>query len=344
MTKNIKPVIVLILFAFQFFIGCNNSFDPVVAGNYDDLILFLVLDNRSTSQFAYVQKVYQDTSERKNIHGLELWLSEKDGSSYKFRDTAINNNNFKIYYLPDIKLNQGSIYQFSAVIDSSVKDQASINIPCAALSKGLIYYYEDPFASKTTLTAKGKIYFSKDFLGSKNNFYHKFRAYVEYEKVENGYPDTKFREINYSVEFNPNVQCGGGNSLTPTFLDIEEECLRPEGISEFTKIKIDSFTFNNLSILYAFQFLSDRTERKSVTIKRAFVVVYTVDEYFYDNFIGINWDEVLSARFDTRSYSPDLFTHSDKIMGVFGAISADTMDIPIDDKLIQVWGYNNGQK
>ena len=315
MTKNIKSLIIPILFAFQFIIGCNNSFDPVVAGNYDDLILFLVLDNRSTSQFAYVQKVYQDTSERKNIHNLELWLSEKDGSSYKFRDTAIINNNFKIYYLPDIKLNQGSIYQFSAVIDSSVKDQASINIPCAALSKGSIYYYEDMYASKTTLTAKGKIYFSKDFLGSKNNFYHKFRAYVEYEKMENGYPVTKFREINYSVETDPNKEFSGGMWGPITFFDLPEEYLRPTGSSEFTKIKIDSFTFSNLSILYAFQYLSDKDARKSVTIKRAFAVVYTVDEYFYDNFIGIKWDEVISARFDTRYYSPDLFTHSDKNYG-----------------------------
>ncbi len=176
-----------------------------------------------------------------------------------------------------------------------------------------------------------KLYFNKNnFIGKP---YYRFDSFVEYEILQKGVYIKKYREIPYKIKLTVPFPY-------TVFEAVEENFFEPSSIG-FTKGEITEYSYPMASILYTFLLLKGDGLKSDVRIKRAFTVVYTCDAFFYEKYIiPTKYEERMSARFDIKSISPTNFqSFSETTHGILGAITVDTVDIPIDTNIISKFNY-----
>jgi len=326
--------------------GCKNDFDPLVKGEYNDLMIFSVLDTRKTSQEVLVQKAYQTLDEKVKVKNCEIKLVENDTGYYSISD-SYSDGQYIYYSFPDFKLNRGSTYEILVIRDSMIEDKASVKIQYPPVSKCSIYVIDRvdwTWRGSYKPLLNAKVDFSEKFLYSKNDCYYTFKTYIEYDKIENGISKIMYVEVYPAVQLLVDLGGDPAYNRVPQVLQWPKSYFSPGRLAGFSKDKIASFTYDGYTLVYSLQYLSEAYDHKDITIKRMFTVSYTIDEKFYNAFITKNWEESISSRFDLRWNSPDIFTNSNHINGFFGAITCDTVSCYVPQEIIDVWGYNNRQK
>jgi hypothetical protein len=108
-----KLFIVFLISFILFYSGCDEGFD-IVSEYEEQLVVFLVLDNRSDKQIIKVQKLqnsYGVSTLEKLIDPVSVRLVHPLGYSRTFKDTVINTvSNYNTLYIDSLDLTQG-VYQ-----------------------------------------------------------------------------------------------------------------------------------------------------------------------------------------------------------------------------------------
>jgi hypothetical protein len=117
-----KNIFLVFLICFVFFnFGCDNGFD-IVAEYEEQLVVFLVLDNRADKQIIKVQKLqnsYGIPVLEKLIEPLSVRIVHPLGYSKTFKDTVIDAvSNFNTLYIDSLNLTSGTYRLFVNAIDS----------------------------------------------------------------------------------------------------------------------------------------------------------------------------------------------------------------------------------
>ncbi len=317
-------------------ISCNNDFNPL-EGTAEDIMVFFVLDNRLSTQSAYLQHTYQNKDEMKNIGNCELILS--DGlQSYSFKRMPDSDGKFVQYRLSDFNLRRGISYSLRLIKDSLTNQQSLGFIPTPHIVGGTIYLNKKENDIDENKGYYGKIYFNQSNYNG-TEFFYRFDTYIEYDINLYGKTISKLKEIPYSIFSNYPIG-------TSSIFDATPEHFKYPSNSGFSTAKITEYNIPFASLMYSFLFLREGELSQNVLIKRVYSVIYTCDDFFYKNYvIRLKYEQTLSSRFDSRAISEsNMVTSTGLGKGVFGCLTVDTVNIPVDSNFLKKFNYRDGQK
>jgi hypothetical protein len=117
-----KKLFLVFLISFTLFnSGCDNGFD-IISGYEEQLVVFLVLDNRYDKQIINVQKLQNSrgvTTLEKLVDPVSVRIVHPLGYSITFKDTVINTaSNYNTLYIDSLDLTEGVYKLFVNARDS----------------------------------------------------------------------------------------------------------------------------------------------------------------------------------------------------------------------------------
>jgi len=341
MNKPIISVSFAYLFICLILSGCANEFDPLIEMELDRLMVFSILDNRLQSQCCYLQRNYQKSGDGKDVGDCRIFLIEDEKRIYEFRDTTAEDETFCRYYIPNIKLKRNIKYQIMVVKDSLTKCWSSTYLHSIPVDS--INWVLNNDASGIHNGYEATIYFSNEFLDSEEECYYEFRTFMEYEVNRDGIIKTKYREIPYDIEISDDFKEILAKSNYGLF-EIPEAWYSIYSAKGFSKEKIKKYKYIPLAVNAAFALMKEGYDPKEITVKRAFTVVKTITPFYYENGVMQKWESMMSTRFDIPPVKTNINTLKNEGLGIFGAITIDTVNFKIDSAAIDRFQYKDGQK
>jgi hypothetical protein len=324
--------------------GCNNDdFSPYI--NLENKIeSFCILDSRLNSQYVRVQQIYLN-SDFKKVNNANVVLSENNGKSYSLQETMLEGyNNYSMFVLPNYLLKRGSYYRLTVTKDTMTQYAETYIPPVTKVTPVMkldtiwdVPYVRFTFRMSIPKTApkvnsvRVFLDYDKNINGSKINQIIQIPVYGNYSDV------TTF---NFGDLEGWRFEVWAREPLNNYFLDIVKD-----GNSPFYK---DGGTVWNIiysigSIMYLFNEIAKECDPKDITIKGAFAVLYSMDEYYFNNFVEVK-SEQYSVRLDLPFESFNFKNNSGNGIGLFSSITADTTRFNVDKYFINRFGFTNGQK
>jgi hypothetical protein len=341
-----KKILFTLFFASCILLSsCSDEFSPTgeLLKNY---AAYSVLDTRLNNHMVLVQKLYFNENSNENLENMTVILSEKGGQSLKLKDTSLNNyKNYNAFYISNYKLKRDITYRLTIYKDDYPLMYSDTYIDPALNTKNF-YVKETKTSTVEYTTWKYKLTCPRTKL---NPLLIKFflqisRSYNDQYQM----PQSKSYQLELPISFVQNISIDQN--------DIRKKYQFPEGSftplysSFITSTKWDHvFTVNTVDINATITdehilmtLLNIIFDPKSISIDKAYVVYYAVDNSLYENYIAaapVNY----SVRLDEPFVYTNFTTNTGSGIGYFGSVSSDTCVFKIDPEMFTKYGFNNGQ-
>ena len=275
--------------------GCDNSFD-ITMGYEEQLVVFLVLDNRTDRQIIKVQKLqnsYGMPVVEKLVEPVSVRIVHPSGYFSTFKDTVISNSsNFTALYIDSLDFKSG-VYQLFVNAGDSLYAWSNISI----INENIITVSQDSAAYKASVNIL-------PWMGSAH-----VKPYLVYTVNQNSESIVKSVEV-------------------PTVIDIiNNDTVEVFSIPmKFSGSGINrNFELLKTSVEYMREKLINYYGAQSVQFNTMRFFVYTYSKNLTD-YIGANegYTDIYSVRLDKPTY-----TNIVGGMGVFGALLLDSVNVRI---------------
>lgn len=286
--------IISIVFIILFFTSCNDDFD-VVKDYEEQLVVFLVLDNRADKQIIKIQKLQNDvglSDNNKILKDLSVRLIDTYGVAHYFKDTVLNGvNNFNVLFLDSLNLKEGT---YSLFVNSGNKLYAWSNATVRAPQLIYVSSYNEYYKINISKSAS-----SRGVL---------VRSYVCFDRVDNGTTISDMMEI-------PSKFYVNGNDTTEIYPIVEK--------SDYTENKSVEVFIGYDAIVYTKQKVMNRYHIESKDIKKIKIFSFSYDWNLYEYISSYKgYSDPYSVRLDRPNYTNIIFGN-----GVFGAVRVDSTEI-----------------
>jgi len=292
-----KKILLVFLICFVFLnSGCDNGFD-IVAEYEEQLVVFLVLDNRTDKQIIKVQKLqksYGMLVPEKLIDPLSVRIVHPLGYSKTFKDTVIDaTSNFNILYIDNLDLTSGTYKLFVNARDSlyawsNITVGTDPKVIVSQDNKGYTVYVS------TLHSVKGA----------------HIKPYLLYTVKQNSEFIEKSIEVPRAIHINK-------NDTTEVF----------SGLVKFSSNEKVSYHLQlpNTSVQYVQNKLTNYYGTQNVRFNSIKFIAYTYD---WNLFEYINANEGYSDNYSVRLDKPN-YTNIIGGMGIFGAVLVDSVTLRI---------------
>ena len=286
--------IVSILFIILFFTSCNDDFD-IVKDYHEQLVVFLVLDNRADKQIIKIQKLQNDVGLNDNnkvLKDLSVRLIDTYGVAHYFKDTVLNGvNNFNVLFVDSLDLKEGT---YSLFVNSGNKLYAWSNVTVRAPQ--LIY------------VSSFNEYYKINISESASSGGVLVISFVCCDRVDNGITTSDMMEIPSKFSVN-------GTDTTEIYPAVEK--------SDYSENKSIEVIIGYNAIVYTKQKIINRYHIESKDIKKIKIFSFSYDWNLYEYIMSYKgYSDPYSVRLDRPNYSNIIFGN-----GVFGAIRVDSTEI-----------------
>lgn len=329
----------LILIGF-FLFGCdNNNISPFTQPE-NNFAVTCMLDNRKDINLVRVQKIYQRKDDAKKPENLKVILTESFGKSYFLEDTLITGDDRFCYFkIPASFLKRGNYYNLT------VKDKES-DIKwseCQFHSNPRFNCYNYWLQIGKRYEYECRVEFSKQI-----SDVFLFRLFFEYFDYSESPTKLKLKEIPnyvYIDNLNPNyilelpIWDYRENQVTNIgYTSIQN--LSDENMSAFVDLGKDyRYAFNEEPYLFALNNITRNQNRTNIKIRGVLAVLYSIDKKYYEQYMK-KTNAQFSVRLDEEIYQSNITGESLKGYGFFGAITTDTIRLPVDAYYIKMFGYS----
>jgi hypothetical protein len=344
MKKNNVTLIIMVLQLFVLFYGCNNdNFSPIGALN-ENYATFCILDNRLSSQFVRINKIYYSENDKSMPASTKVILSEVNGKSYMLKDTIINENQREsIYYLPSYQLSRGKTFKLTVVADGLPTQTASVYVfakPKMTTSRYRSWSqafsdYNYTF-SGTTLKERSSIYL--------------YTGYIEFEIKGSGKRLLQYMEIPTLVVLQMRLPMDLEMAYrisrwSPDTIGFTYPVLSPYELKYYNTAQDNvTLTYDTDCIRSALKLIQLTYGSNIATVKRGIFVMYIIDPYLFENFFSLKADRY-SVRLDEAYYSSNFTaTQGKTALGYLGCVVADTSSFKLYDELLTDYKLFNGQE
>jgi len=282
--------IVSILFIILFFTSCNDDFD-IVKDYHEQLVVFLVLDNRADKQIIKIQKLQNDvglSDNNKVLKDLSVRLIDTYGVAHYFKDTVLNGvNNFNVLFVDSLDLKEGT---YSLFVNSGNKLYAWSNVTVRAPQLIYVSSFNEYYKINISKSASSRGVLVKSF--------------VCFDRVDNGITTSDMMEIPSKFSVN-------GTDTTEIYPAVEK--------SDYSENKSIEVIIGYNAIVYTKQKIINRYHIESKDIKKIKIFSFSYDWNLYEYIMSYKgYSDPYSVRLDRPNYSNIIFGN-----GVFGAIRVD---------------------
>jgi hypothetical protein len=286
--------IVSILFIILFFTSCNDDFD-IVKDYHEQLVVFLVLDNRADKQIIKIQKLQNDvglSDNNKVLKDLSVRLIDTYGVAHYFKDTVLNGvNNFNVLFVDSLDLKEGT---YSLFVNSGNKLYAWSNVTVRAPQLIYVSSFNEYYKINISKSASSRGVLVKSF--------------VCFDRVDNGITTSDMMEIPSKFSVN-------GTDTTEIYPAVEK--------SDYSENKSIEVIIGYNAIVYTKQKIINRYHIESKDIKKIKIFSFSYDWNLYEYIMSYKgYSDPYSVRLDKPNYSNIIFGN-----GVFGAIRVDSTEI-----------------
>ena len=286
--------IVSILFIILFFTSCNDDFD-IVKDYHEQLVVFLVLDNRADKQIIKIQKLQNDvglSDNNKVLKDLSVRLIDTYGVAHYFKDTVLNGvNNFNVLFVDSLDLKEGT---YSLFVNSGNKLYAWSNVTVRAPQLIYVSSFNEYYKINISKSASSRGVLVKSF--------------VCFDRVDNGITTSDMMEIPSKFSVN-------GTDTTEIYPAVEK--------SDYSENKSIEVIIGYNAIVYTKQKIINRYHIESKDIKKIKIFSFSYDWNLYEYIMSYKgYSDPYSVRLDRPNYSNIIFGN-----GVFGAIRVDSTEI-----------------
>ena len=286
--------IVSILFIILFFTSCNDDFD-IVKDYHEQLVVFLVLDNRADKQIIKIQKLQNDVGLNDNnkvLKDLSVRLIDTYGVAHYFKDTVLNGvNNFNVLFVDSLDLKEGT---YSLFVNSGNKLYAWSNVTVRAPQLIYVSSFNEYYKINISKSASSRGVLVKNF--------------VCFDRVDNGITTSDMMEIPSKFSVN-------GTDTTEIYPAVEK--------SDYSENKSIEVIIGYNAIVYTKQKIIIRYHIESKDIKKIKIFSFSYDWNLYEYIMSYKgYSDPYSVRLDRPNYSNIIFGN-----GVFGAIRVDSTEI-----------------
>lgn len=286
--------IVSILFIILFFTSCNDDFD-IVKDYHEQLVVFLVLDNRADKQIIKIQKLQNDvglSDNNKVLKDLSVRLIDTYGVAHYFKDTVLNGvNNFNVLFVDSLDLKEGT---YSLFVNSGNKLYAWSNVTVRAPQLIYVSSFNEYYKINISKSASSRGVLVKSF--------------VCFDRVDNGITTSDMMEIPSKFSVN-------GTDTTEIYPAVEK--------SDYSENKSIEVLIGYNAIVYTKQKIINRYHIESKDIKKIKIFSFSYDWNLYEYIMSYKgYSDPYSVRLDKPNYSNIIFGN-----GVFGAIRVDSTEI-----------------
>ncbi|HEY9186765.1 MAG TPA: hypothetical protein VIR55_02560 [Ignavibacteria bacterium] len=286
--------IVSILFIILFFTSCNDDFD-IVKDYHEQLVVFLVLDNRADKQIIKIQKLQNDVGLNDNnkvLKDLSVRLIDTYGVAHYFKDTVLNGvNNFNVLFVDSLDLKEGT---YSLFVNSGNKLYAWSNVTVRAPQLIYVSSFNEYYKINISKSASSRGVLVKSF--------------VCFDRVDNGITTSDMMEIPSKFSVN-------GTDTTEIYPAVEK--------SDYSENKSIEVIIGYNAIVYTKQKIINRYHIESKDIKKIKIFSFSYDWNLYEYIMSYKgYSDPYSVRLDKPNYSNIIFGN-----GVFGAIRVDSTEI-----------------
>ncbi|HQJ74252.1 MAG TPA: hypothetical protein PKW14_01565 [Bacteroidota bacterium] len=286
--------IVSILFIILFFTSCNDDFD-IVKDYHEQLVVFLVLDNRADKQIIKIQKLQNDVGLNDNnkvLKDLSVRLIDTYGVAHYFKDTVLNGvNNFNVLFVDSLDLKEGT---YSLFVNSGNKLYAWSNVTVRAPQLIYVSSFNEYYKINISKSASSRGVLVKSF--------------VCFDRVDNGITTSDMMEIPSKFSVN-------GTDTTEIYPAVEK--------SDYSENKSIEVIIGYNAIVYTKQKIINRYHIESKDIKKIKIFSFSYDWNLYEYIMSYKgYSDPYSVRLDRPNYSNIIFGN-----GVFGAIRVDSTEI-----------------
>jgi len=286
--------IVSILFIILFFTSCNDDFD-IVKDYHEQLVVFLVLDNRADKQIIKIQKLQNDvglSDNNKVLKDLSVRLIDTYGVAHYFKDTVLNGvNNFNVLFVDSLDLKEGT---YSLFVNSGNKLYAWSNVTVRAPQLIYVSSFNEYYKINISKSASSRGVLVKSF--------------VCFDRVDNGITTSDMMEIPSKFSVN-------GTDTTEIYPAVEK--------SDYSDNKSTEIFIGYDAIVYTKQKIINRYHIESKDIKKIKIFSFSYDWNLYEYIMSYKgYSDPYSVRLDRPNYSNIIFGN-----GVFGAIRVDSTEI-----------------
>jgi hypothetical protein len=330
--------------------GCNHDDFSPLADLKQKTNYYCMLDTRILNQYVRAQSSYLSDDQRKVGSGIRIYLMENAGKTFQFRDTLIDSESkFSLFSLNSFKLKRNTTYRL-AIYDDSVKQYADTYIPPE--TKMSFYMNVDTIETKgenVKMVVKYSCYIS---IPKNAPDLHMIHCFMKYEKKVNGIVESKVINVPvnagvFSTESQWDLWDDKSKKISDYvgyFGDIPGESLSDGYTSRFYSSSGNDWKLNMPigAWYWALSKIGEGAKPEDITIKGAFLVFYTVDRFYYENYGKLQND--YSLRFDEPVNLTNFKGNQKKPIGFFGAVTADSIvNLKVHHYVIDKLGYKIGQ-
>jgi hypothetical protein len=290
-----KKIILFLITSLMFFSsGCDDNFS-VVKDYEEQIVAFLVLDNRNDKQFIRLQRLQNDvgsSNESKLFSNLTVKLVDTYGNARYFKDAVLQGvSNYNVLYLDSFDLKEGSYSLFANADDKIYAwSNAVVRAP------QVMYVSSDKEYYKLLLSksASSHGFLVKSFL----TFYRNTGTSIVEERIE--IPSAFYIDGTDTTEIYPALQKSDLSDNT----------------SAVVYIRLDA-------LLYTKNKLKNRYNLSNGDFSKIKIFAFSYDWNLYEYINSYSgYQDEFSIRLDKPNYTNITWGN-----GVFGAIRVDSLEL-----------------
>ena len=275
-------------------LGCDDEF-AIVKDYKEQLVVFLVLDNRNEKQFIKVQKLQNDaglSQDSKLLSNLTIKLVDTYGNARFFKDTILQGiNNYNVLYLDSLELKEGS---YSLFANSNDKIYAWSNAVVRAPQ--VMYVSSDKEYFKVLLSKSAS---SRGFL---------LKSFLMFKRTEGNILVDDRIEVPSQIYIQ-------GTDTTEIYPGLQKSDIS-DNTSSVSYVRFDAITYTKNKLISRY-----KVTRNNIGKIKIFAFSYDWNLYEYINSYSGYQDEY-SVRLDKPNFTNVVWGN-----GIFGAIRVDSVEV-----------------
>jgi hypothetical protein len=332
--NNMKKRYCIILMPFMLLLlSCNNDDFSPIKGNEKYPVAYCLFDTRAKEQIVLIQCSYLSDTAKFETEMIKVTLKENSDAPKRLRDTIIPGmTNYIGYYLPGFKIKRNSSYRLTVECDEKVQ-YTDVFVPQRAAIDITMKYNSGAFSFNASVSRSAPSI-------------NAIRIFIDYEKNTKG---TIFRDT-IQLPVYSNILNKITDINRTDFSSFEPVDLSYSNFSNGWNSTYFKFSGNfcnvNLPLsywLYIFSKIREGTSIGDITIKGAFAVFYTIDNFYYENFLRVYLEEPYVVRLDAPYIPTNFKSFNNRPIGYFSVLTADTTKFRIDSVLIFNNYFRDGQ-
>jgi hypothetical protein len=325
------------MFLTIFLLSCNNDdFSPIKEIEKFP-VTYCLLDTRAKEQIVLIQSSYLSDTTKLQIEKIKVTLIENSRVPLILRDTIIPGlANYRGYYLPGFKIKR-NLYYGLTVEYNGISEYADVFVP--QKTPVIITTKYSNIDDHKSLNFNASVSRSAPSTNA-------IRFFLDYENNNKG---TIVRDT-IELPIHSDVLDFTAPGFKTDYSWFEPVDLSYSNFSKGWNASYYKLSGNscivNLPIsywCYIFSKIREGTTIGDITIKGAFVVFYTIDNFYYDNYLLISNEEPYGVRLDAPYIPTNFKSNIERPIGYFSILTADTTKFLVDPMLIFDSFFRDGQ-